>query len=207
MASESSPPPQPSGSGARYAIVGVVLFAVAGLAYCLTQPGEEPTTTAHPTTPVTVDAGTARSTALVDDTLEIPDLPPDTGLSDAGQPTGERTTGTGERRPVSPSGGSWDCAGEVDQAAARAVIAENTPQIRSCYERRLKQNAVLQGSMSLQVRVAADGHVDAVQVGGSLRDREVFSCVRGIANRMRFSRVTGGSCSVIAVPFTFTPQH
>jgi hypothetical protein len=198
VASESTPPP-PSGGGARYAIAGVALAALAGLGYCLLQPPPPPPTT----TAVAPDAGVpARSTALVDEDLVIPEDEPDTGVPDAGA---EPPATTVHHGPRPPSAGEWDsCSGELN---ARPVFEEYRPQFQACYEHRLKANPMLQGQMMLQVRVAVDGHVDGVQVGGSLRDREVFTCVRNLANRMHFPRVTGGTCAVVAVPYSFTPRQ
>lgn len=199
MASESSPPPPPGG-GAKYAILGVVLLALAGGVYCLTNGGTPPETST--TTADLPDAAVAPpSTALQDEILEIPEEEPDAW---AEVPDAGRRGPTGPRGPVM---GSWDCSGEIDRAALQSVIAEHRPQIQACYERRLKQQAMLQGNMQLQLRIAQAGNVDAVQVGGSLRDREVFSCVRNVASRMHFARVSGGNCAVVSVPFSFTPQQ
>lgn len=191
-------PPPPAGGGARYAIAGVALAAVAVLGYCLITPAAPPPTT---TSAVGPDAGTIeRSTALVEDDLVIPEDEPDTGAVDAAVP--EAVVRHGVR---APSAGEWDsCSGNLD---ARPVFEEFRSEFQACYEHRLKANPLLQGQMQLQVRVAADGHVDGVQVGGSLHDREVFTCVRNLANRMRFPHVTGGSCAVVAVPYTFTPRQ
>ncbi len=197
MASESTPPPPPGG-GARYAIAGVALAALAGLGYCLITPGTPPppTTTAGP-----ADAGVERSTALVDDSLVIPDEEPDAGPIDAAVWVEPAV----HHGPRPPAAGEWDsCSGELE---ARPVFEEYRAQFQACYEHRLKANPLLQGQMMLQVRVASDGHVDGVQVGGSLRDREVFTCVRNLANRMHFPHVTQGTCAVVAVPYTFTPQQ
>ncbi len=199
MATESTPPPPPGG-GANYAIFGIALLAVAGgLGYCLMQGDTPPPSTTPADAP---DAAVLqRSTALQDEVLEIPEEVPDAWaeIPDASLPR--------ERVDRGPPVGSWDCTGEIDRAAISAVIAENRPQIQGCYERRLKQQQFLQGNVSLQLRIAQGGNVDAVQVGGSLRDREVFSCIRNVATRMRFDRVSGGNCAVVAVPFSFTPQQ
>jgi hypothetical protein len=199
LASESSPPPPPGG-GAKYAILGVVLLALAGGAYFLTNSNGTPseTTTSNDAPDAYV---VPPSTAMQDDILEIPEEVPDawSEVPDAGE---ARRPG-----PRGPVVGSWDCSGEIDRAALQSVITEHRPQIQACYERRLKQQALLQGNMQLQLRIAQAGNVDAVQVGGTLRDREVFSCVRNVASRMQFARVRGGSCAVVSVPFSFTPQQ
>lgn len=199
MASESTPPPQPGGGGAKYAILGVALFAIAGLVYCLTQGEDAPPPPPQAEVP---DAGTVeRSTALVEDEFEIPELEPDAGPPpDAGQQTVVRR----------PSGTtrSWDeCTGEIAPAAARQVIQEHNAQIRNCYERQLKQNPMLEGNMTLAVRIAPNGQVDGTQVTGSLRDREVFACVRSVASHMRFPSPGGRDCAVVQVPFAFSPRR
>ena len=196
--SQSTPPPPPSGNG-KYAIMGIAMLALAGIGYCAMNSGSGPTpppVTDRPDAPVP-----QRSTSMVDETLEIPEEEPDAWAEIP-------DTGPAPRRPPSGGGGgSWDCTGEVDRAALSRVLTENRSQFQSCYERRLKAEPFLQGSVNVQMRIAANGDVDAVQVSGSLRDREVFSCIRSVADRMQFARVTGGNCAVIAQPFSFTPQQ
>jgi hypothetical protein len=138
----------------------------------------------------------------VEDSLEIAEVEPDAGTPDAGPPE-EGSTG---RRTPRPTTGDWDCTGNLSRDAVASVVRGFDAQIRSCYERRLKANPLLTGNMSLSVRVTANGSVEGVQVGGSLRDRDVFSCVRGVALRMRFPEVEGGSCAVVNVPYSFTPE-
>lgn len=200
MASESAAPPPPSSGGATYAIIGVaLLIAAGGLAWCLaSDPG-----TADPVADVRPDAGhTERSTALVEDDFEIPELEPDGGPEpDAGQEPTKRTGGTRPSR-------AWDdCTGEIQAAQARAVFGQFNAQIRSCYERRLKADQFLQGDLVVSVRVAADGRVDGTQLSGSLRDREVFSCVRSVTSRMRFPAPGGRDCAIVQVPYRFTPAQ
>jgi len=178
--------------------MGIAMLALAGLGYCVMNGSEGPTPP-H-VTDLPDAAVTQRSTALVDETLLIPDEEPDAWLEIP-------DTGPAPRRPVASGGGSWDCTGEVDRAALSRVLGENRSQFQSCYERRLKASPFLQGGVTVQMRIEANGSVDAVQVGGSLRDREVFACIRNVASRMQFARVTGGNCAVISQPFTFTPQQ
>lgn len=201
MSSESMPPPPPSdGGGLRYALVGLVLALLAGVGWWMTSTPSAPPTAALP------DAGPRieRSTALVDDLLEIAVTEPDAGMPDAGPPPEAEEA---VRRTPRASTGEWDCSGELPREAVASVVRSFDAQIRSCYERRLKANPLLSGTMSLEVKVGASGGVEGVQVGGSLRDRDVFSCVRGVATRMRFPAVSGGSCAVLRVPFEFSPEN
>lgn len=204
MASESTPPPPTSG-GARYAIVGVALAALAGLGWCLTRPPDAPTTTT-----ALPDAGhISHSTALVEDSLDIPDPEPDAGPPiDAGAPVVEPPHHSSSGGTARPPAGEWDrCSGEITAATALAEVRNHDRQIRNCYERRLRDNPLLTGTMNLSLMIGADGSVSGVRTAGTLRDREFTTCVRAEAMRMHFPRVTGGPCTVVAVPYSFTPEN
>lgn len=201
MNSPSMPPPPPTdGGGLRYALVGLVLAALAGVGWWMTSTPSEPT----PARAIP-DAGPGidRSRVLADDSLEIAVVEPDAGAPDAGLV--EEATGTAHHSGR-PSTGEWNCTGDLPRDAVASVVRSFDAQIRSCYERRLKGNPLLSGNMSLSIKVGASGGVEGVQVGGSLRDRDVFSCVRGVVTRMRFPAVTGGSCAVLSVPYSFSPE-
>ena len=103
------------------------------------------------------------------------------------------------------TGGEWDCTGDLPNALK--VINEHRAQIRSCYERRLKNNNTLQGDLTLRLKVGPAGKVVATTVSGSIRDQEVFSCVRSLAQTWTFPVPTGGSCAVVQVPFQFSPKN
>lgn len=206
MASETNPPPQSSGGGnVTYGIIGVVLLGGAAALYfgmkgCEDEP--PPVATAE------VDAGAPveRSTALADDDLVLPDeLEPDAGPPpDAGP---RRVRYVTRYVGGGGGGGNWNCTGQLDASRAQAALAQSNLQFRNCYERRLKVNNTLEGRVNVQMRVTSNGSVDAVSVGGSLRDSEVLSCVRNIARRIQFPPVTGGRCATVAAPFNFTPQR
>jgi TonB family protein len=78
-------------------------------------------------------------------------------------------------------------------------------QVQTCYERGLKGNNLLQGSMEVELTIGASGTVRAVSVDGTLRDRQVHSCVKRVARTWKFPRPTGG-CVRINVPFQMTPK-
>lgn len=188
MSGESSA----DGGGMKYALIGLLLLGGAVGIYFLTKgdpPGEPPVAAVFP------DAGPARSTAFAEPEIVIPESF-DAGEPDAGQAPGETRI-----RYVRGT-----CNGEISAAAASRVIGENSGAVRACYERALKSNHGLQGRLSLMLQVGASGQVQSVQVGGSLRDPTVFSCVRSVASRWRFPAPTGG-CAVVSAPFSFTPRN
>lgn len=204
MASESTTPPAgTSGGNLKYAIIGVVLLLGAVALWFGLQSCEE-----GPNGPVAqndgADAGVAvdRNTDVGDEELFIPDPEPDAGPQiDAGRRIRYVT------RYVGGGGGNWSCSGDLPRAAVESKLAEHRLQFRNCYERRLKVNNQLEGRVQVNMRVSRTGAVDAVSVGGNLRDAEVLSCVRRVAQSIRFAVPQGGGCAVVSAPFTFTPQR
>jgi outer membrane biosynthesis protein TonB len=200
VASESqAPPPAGGGGNAKYIVLTLLLFGgAAAMWFALNK--EEPPPAAP--APAVADAGTRAPQPPEGLDIEIPPEEPDMGPGeDLGPPTKRivyRYVGGG-------GGGGWDCSGEVPNA--RSVMAEARRQVQNCYERQLKTNNTLQGTVTLSVKVGASGAVAATQVGGTLRDNEVFACVRNVAQSLRFSAPVGGSCAVVQQPFTLSPRN
>lgn len=194
MASESLTPPPSSGGGyAKYLIVLLLLLGGAlGVFFATRKEPEPPKTTAPPPPPV------ERSTALVQDTIEIPSEPT---VEDAGTATPEPTK---KPRPI---GDPWSCTGELPQAEIRRVLAEGQSAIRSCYERQLRNDNQLQGDVRMQVRIGNDGRVTATRVAGNMRDADVKSCMQNIAKNWVFPAPSGGTCAVFDAPYHFTPKQ
>ena len=177
----------------RYALVGVLLLLLAGGTYCaLNQEDDGPSPIA-----TMVDAGVVTRPAM-EPVLEIPEEEPDAGPQDAGAPEEPETT---MRRAVRKQ----TCDGELSQQQILSVVGPARSQVRQCYERRLKANNLLQGTVQVAVLIGRDGSVDQSRVGGSLHDNEVFSCVRRIVQGWHFPAPSGG-CVQVNVPFNLTPQ-
>jgi hypothetical protein len=180
-------------------VIGVLLLVAAVVIWLLMQNcgGEQ---VAVVDTPRVVDAGPPTK---IEPELYIPDPEPDSGPQiDAGPP---RKNVKIVYRYVQ-GGGDWDCAGDVPTAQIQRIVADNRRQVRNCYERALKRNNQLQGNLTLSMKIARDGSVEATRVGGSLGDPEVFACVRSLAARWRFPNPSGGNCAVVRAPFSLTPQ-
>lgn len=141
-----------------------------------------------------------RSTALANDTLEIPDAPePDAGVVAAVQPV---------KKPVNrPVGDPWACEGDVPPQDIKRILSDSQTQVRSCYERRLRNNNMLQGTVNLQVKIGANGKVAATRVRGTMKDADVTSCVQSLAKNWTFPAPTGGGCAVFDAPYNFTPKN
>lgn len=179
----------------KYVVVGLLLLLGAAGLWMLVKPEPAP----PPAVVAPVAKAPARSTALANDDLVLDAPEPEPEPIAEPEPT--KTT---KRAPKSDG---WDCSGELAMAAISKVMRDNQAQIRNCYERRLKVNNILQGDLNLKVKVGANGSVVASGVSGSLRDNEVFSCVRAIADKWSFPVPEGGACAVIQVPFRFSPKN
>jgi TonB family protein len=92
-------------------------------------------------------------------------------------------------------------------ADIKKVLGEAQSSIRSCYERALRNNNQLQGSVALEVRVGGNGHVDNSRIRGNLRDAEVTKCIQNLAKNWRFPPPSGGNCAVVGAPYNFTPKN
>ena len=130
--------------------------------------------------------------------IEIPEQEaPDGGPDDASR---AKTT------QASPSPADWECYGTIDEAAVLNIInGQPRKQVQTCYERRLKDDNLLQGSMKVLLTIGASGNVRTVSVDGSLGDPTVFACVKRVARTWKFPEPKGG-CVRIAVPFQMTPE-
>lgn len=133
-----------------------------------------------------------------------PDLILEEEPKDAGK-AAEEATPDKPKHVVKDVRGEWDCEGDLARPALQSVIDGNRAQIRNCYERRLKTNNILQGDLKLKIKVAPSGQVSATAISGTLKDNEVFSCVRGIASQWKFPPPQNG-CAVVQVPFQFSPK-
>jgi len=140
-----------------------------------------------------------RSTALVEQALEIPD-------EDEPEPEPEPVKPRPRAPRRAPAANPWDCGGDLPAAAIRKVLRESNRQIRNCYERQLKLRNTLQGQVRLQVRVDESGKVSRTRVSGSLRDTQVRQCIRALADKWELPQPKGDKCAVFEQPYNFTPK-
>lgn len=180
---------------AKYVIAGLLLLLGAAGLWMLVKPEAPP----PPVATAPAIKAPERSTALSNNDLVLDEPEPEPEPTPAVEPEKPRKRG--------PARGDWDCSGELPMPAISKIMRENQSQIRNCYERRLKVNNVLQGDLNLKVKVGATGSVVASGVSGTLRDNEVFSCVRAIADKWAFPAPEGGACAVVQVPFRFMPKN
>ncbi|NNE20885.1 MAG: energy transducer TonB [Myxococcales bacterium] len=196
MTQGSSLPPLKKNDG-KFGIIALVLLLVAGVLWfvgrdCESGPGAELVQTDSE-----VDV---EPRAQFAPEIEIPE--DDAGL------------GAGEERKPEPAPGEaaetrpadWICNGTIAAAQLSQVIrGQPSKQVQTCYERRLKDDNLLQGSMKVLLTIGASGSVRAVSVSGSLKDPQVYNCVKRIAKTWKFPKPENG-CVRTEVPFQMMPK-
>ena len=84
------------------------------------------------------------------------------------------------------------------------MVRRRAPQIRACYERRLKRDPSLAGTVSLRLHVGDAGQVTRIDVEQStLPDPLVAECLRREAAGWSF---TQGRNATVVYPFVFRTQ-
>lgn len=191
MAQGSSLPPLKTNKG-KYGIIILFLLGTCGAGWLIMQRSEEKQEEA----PEVVEAPPVREQFKPE--IEIPEPEPEEGTGgDTGEET--RTVRRERKEPV-------ECTGSLSAGQIRdAINGAPRKQVQTCYEQRLKDNNLLQGQMTVLITIAQSGGVRHVSVSGSLRDQQVYSCVRRVARSWKFPRPDGG-CVRTAVPFTLTPK-
>jgi len=191
----SSLPPLKKNDG-KYGLVALLLLLAAGGLWFFLR-DDDP---AEPPVEVEAPAAEAPTREQFAPAIEIPEE------DDAGVPEPDQRSPRIQDEPAASRPETWECNGAINTAQVRDVIkGAASKQVQTCYERGLKGNNLLQGSMEVELTIGASGTVRAVSVDGTLRDRQVHSCVKRVARTWKFPRPTGG-CVRINVPFQMTPK-
>jgi hypothetical protein len=102
------------------------------------------------------------------------------------------------------------CAGRCTGTAGadlQSALRTKAGAARSCYERALRQNAMLQGRMTVAVRVGAQGRIcGANLVSNDLGDSGVANCVAGVFRSGSLPAPSGG-CVDLQVPMNFVARQ
>ncbi len=193
MTQGSSLPPLKSNES-KYGIVALLLLLVAGAIWffaksCESGPEAEP---------VEVKPAVVTREQFAPE-IEIPEE--DAGLSDSAESAPDARPTQGQTPPS-----EWICNGSLTAAELSAVIrGQPSKQVQACYERGLKDDNMLQGTMKLLLTIGASGGVKAVEVSGSLKDPQVYGCVKRVAKTWKFPKPRDG-CVRTEVPFQMTPK-
>jgi hypothetical protein len=190
----SSLPPLQKNDG-KYGLIALLfLLAAGGLWYFFKT--DDPPPQAEAAEPV--PEAPAREQFAAE--IEIPDE--DAGLGDVeDDPPAAKPGRSSQIRPE-----DWVCRGNLQAAQLSAVIkGQPSKQVQTCYERALKDNNLLQGSMTVLLTIDTSGSVRAVSADGTLGDRQVYACVKRVARTWKFPKPSDG-CVRTSVPFQMMPK-
>jgi outer membrane biosynthesis protein TonB len=197
--SETTPPvPKSGGSGPFILAAIVMLLLMGGLIYWKTKSsGTETAKVEAPKPSATVDQPS----------LDEPPPPPPPPVASTDASAAPDTTKPGTKKLGGGGGGSCGpCTGDATPSIVSALHAKGA-QARSCYEHALRQNAMLQGRMSINITISATGSVCSAGIGSNgLGDPSVANCVVQMMKSGTFSAPGGNSCVQVAVPLNFTPK-
>lgn len=194
MTKFSSLPPLKKNDG-KYALIALLLVLAAGGLWFLLK-GGDPQPEPEVVEPVP-EAPTREQFAAE---IEIPEEDAGPADSEVDEPVAKPS------RPSQTRPEDWDCRGTLPAAEIQSVIqGQPSKQVQTCYERRLKDDNLLQGSMSVLLTIGSDGNVKAVSVGGTLNDRQVYECVKRIAKTWKFPPPQNG-CVRTEAPFQMMPK-
>ena len=96
--------------------------------------------------------------------------------------------------------------GSIEAASIERTVEQQIARLRQCYVQGLQRDATLHGDVALRFFIAPSGAVSRLVIpGGTLPDRSVLRCVRGVFARLRFAR-TGGDGSTVIYALDFAPH-
>ncbi|HMR75904.1 MAG TPA: AgmX/PglI C-terminal domain-containing protein [Polyangiaceae bacterium] len=193
MAESTAPPPPKTGSGGFIAAIVVMLLLGGGLIFWKMSGKEKQVAEAPPPPPP----------KTAEPVLEAPPPPPPPVEEDAG----DKKAATDPKRVV--GGGGGGCGGDCKGTATpqlQSALRGRAGQSRGCYERGLRQNSLLQGKITIAVRIGPAGQVCSANIASnSVGDPGVASCVLGMFRSGTFPAPKGG-CVDAAVPMNFVPK-
>jgi FHA domain-containing protein len=112
--------------------------------------------------------------------------------------------GSKSDRDVSIASSNPIVMGSIDKELIRRVIQEHAAQIRYCYEQQLALNPKLQGKVSIQWVINADGSASAARVDTSsttLQNEVVHRCMMDRIQSWQFPKPKGGGQAIITYPW------
>ncbi len=98
--------------------------------------------------------------------------------------------------------GAAYATGDLDKTIIRRYVRRKLPAIRYCYQKRLLALPDLEGTVTVEFTIDADGVIGNVKASG-LGDAEVEQCVAGVVRGIQFPAVGYHGDSLIVVRYPF----
>ncbi len=193
MVSTTPPPVKGSGTGPLVATALVMIALISGLLYWKLNSGAAEV---QPAAPVPVPK------VLPKVAEAAPPPPPPEETVDAGS---EPEAPKKAQHATGPVGCAGPCSG--DSAEVQGALGARARQAQGCYERALRQNAMLEGQIRVSVRIAPGGAVCSANiVSDQLGDPSVGGCILQRFRASSFPAPKGG-CMDAQVPINFKAKR
>jgi TonB family protein len=115
---------------------------------------------------------------------------------------------TADKLRVSPAGDfGMDGTGRLDKRIVRQYIQRQMASIRWCYQRSFQKNPELEGKISVQFIISANGSVISSKIlSSNMGDKEMDECVSGRILNWKFPAPEGGGVVKVNYPLVFRRQ-
>ncbi|MGB1274284.1 MAG: TonB family protein, partial [Nannocystaceae bacterium] len=100
--------------------------------------------------------------------------------------------------------GTIQVSGNLDRSSARRAIRRRLNAVKTCYRTALSQNASLEGTATLEIKVGPDGATKEVKLKQSSGNTTLDQCIIKGFRRVKFDAAEGDS--TITVPVTLRPR-
>jgi outer membrane biosynthesis protein TonB len=175
-------------------IGGTLILIAAGVVLYLRQSGQ-PTKQVEPTKQTEVAGAPAPLVAPVD--RRLLSRHKDAGVNVAMEAKKANQPKTGRRS------GAPGPLGTINTKEVERFMNARFGQVKACYERRLKNNPLLEGKLDLQIGISSRGRVTSINVAeNTLRDSEMVGCIKRTIRNWKFPKPDGGRV-VVAKTFNF----
>ena len=113
---------------------------------------------------------------------------------------GEKSQGAPKMKALNP-----DVSGSLDKRVIQRIVRQHTGELRACYERELAKVKGLNGKVTMNWFVSADGSVTKVFVKETtMKNKNVENCMKNSIQHWRFPAPKGGGMCSVIYPFDFS---
>ncbi len=130
--------------------------------------------------------------------------------SGIGSGFGDGHGGIGPRkgRNIKIESGKPQITGSLDKEIVRRVINQHKAEVLYCYEKELVRTPGLNGKVTVEFLIAANGRVTQSRViETSMNNRNVEDCVVGKIRNWPFPQPKGGGMAIVTYPFIFSTAN
>jgi len=191
--------PPSSGATTQYVVLAAgLVLAMGGLLLWKFMAGSSPPSSSTPALAISAMAASPKRT------LEDAPPPPPT---DEEAPAAVADSGKKKVGSTAPSTCGGPCSGTAP-SGLQSDVQGRAGRARGCYERAMRQNGDLQGSMTVSLRIDPSGVVCSASVADdSVGSPEVSSCIVGMFRGQKLSAAPTGGCVDMRVPMRFQAKR